>query len=68
MTIYLHHSPQWHILRAAHPGGRIVTACLLAVDYHAVHVATDKPPQGVCPACEREDRVVARLTVQELQG
>jgi len=47
----------WHALRAAYPGGRIVTTCVLELPYARVNVMVVRPgerlPHNTCPACRR---------------
>lgn len=54
MTVWALHSPVWHIVHTSHPGGRIVFACRMAIDYVPVHTATDPLASLRCPACDRE--------------
>ena len=54
MTAYAFHAPTWHVIHRSHPGGRIVFACRMAIDYVPVLTATDPLAKLRCPACDRE--------------
>jgi len=47
----------WHALRAAYPGGRIITTCVLELPYARVNVMVVRPgerlPSNICGACRR---------------
>jgi len=47
----------WHALRAAYPGGRIVTTCVLELPYARLNVMVVRPgervPSNICGACRR---------------
>ena len=49
--VYLHRGNRWCVLVAAHPGGRITTACGDAISYGPVLVCTSDPGELGCARC-----------------
>ena len=49
--VYLHRGHRWCTLVAAHPGGRITTACGDAISYRPVLICTSDPGELGCPRC-----------------
>ena len=52
--VYLHRGGRWCVLVAAHPGGRIWTACGAAISYGPVLVCTSDPGELGCARCRAE--------------
>ena len=54
MRVYVHRGGRWCVIAAAHPGGRIWTACGAAISYGPVLVCTADPGELGCARCRAE--------------